>query len=476
MFNLKRLAMGFTALLLTVAVASCDKDKDDGKENDGPSDTLAPAVLSTYPSAGAIGVALNTSIIARFSEAMNVATITGATFTVTGPGATPVTGVVSYDALNHVADFLPSSALAASTQFTATVSTGAEDLAGNALASPYSWAFTTGTMADTTAPTVTSVGPAHLSTGVPINQAVTATFSEQMDSTTFTTTSFTLMDGATPIPGSVSCPGTTATFTPAGNLPPSATITARVTIAVTDLASNPLAADFIWTFDTGASVANGPAAVVLGTAGNFVILAKTTVTTTGATAVDGNIGLSPGTSFTGFAETLDASGEFSTSAYVSGQLFKSTYAPPTPTTMTTAVLDMETAYDDAAGRVLPDFLNLGGGNLQGLDLAPGLYNWGTGVDIPSAVTLSGGANDVWIFQIAQDLTVGNGAIVTLSGGAQASNIFWVVAGQASFGTTSDFKGVVLCKTQIVLLNGAVLLGRALAQTQVTLDATAITGP
>jgi hypothetical protein len=130
---------------------------------------------------------------------------------------------------------------------------------------------------------------------------------------------------------------------------------------------------------------------------------------------------------------------------------------------------METAYTDAAGRTLPDFTELGAGNIDGLTLVPGLYKWGTGVTIPTGVTLTGGANDVWIFQIAQDLTVGNGAIVTLSGGAQATNIFWQVAGQVTLGTTSQFKGIILCQTLIQMNTGAKLEGRALAQTAVTLD-------
>jgi hypothetical protein len=111
-----------------------------------------------------------------------------------------------------------------------------------------------------------------------------------------------------------------------------------------------------------------------------------------------------------------------------------------------------------------------------MTLAPGLYKWSTGLNIPTNVTLSGNANDVWIFQIAQNLTVGNGARVNLSGGAQASNIFWQVAGQATLGTTSVVNGNILCQTAIVLQTGATLNGRALAQTAVTLDAATVTKP
>jgi hypothetical protein len=137
---------------------------------------------------------------------------------------------------------------------------------------------------------------------------------------------------------------------------------------------------------------------------------------------------------------------------------------------------MQTAYTDAAGRTLPNATELGAGNIDGRTITPGLYKWSSSVLIPTRVTLSGGPNDVWIFQIAQGLTVGNSAIVTLSGGAQAKNIFWQVAGQTTLGTRANFKGIVLCKTLIAMNTGAVLTGRALAQTAVTLQMNAVIEP
>ena len=226
-----------------------------------------------------------------------------------------------------------------------------------------------------------------------------------------------------------------------------------------------------------AVLAAGPAAVNLGSAGNFVILAKTGVSTTGSTSVVGDIGASPAAAsyITGFALNLPAYGTFSTSALVTGKVYGSDYAVPTPTTLTTAVGDMQAAYTDGMGRAAT-VTELGAGNIAGLTLVPGVYKWGTGVTIPTDVTLAGAANDVWIFQVAQNLSVSSGVHIVLSGGAQASNVFWVVAGQTTIGTTAVFNGNVLDQTAIVLNTGARLNGRALAQTAVTLDANAVMMP
>ena len=227
-----------------------------------------------------------------------------------------------------------------------------------------------------------------------------------------------------------------------------------------------------------ATFAAGPATVNLGSAGNFVILTKSGISTTGSTSITGDIGVSPiaATGMTGFGLIMDSSNTFSTSAKLTGKAYAADYAVPTPATMTTAVSDMQTAYTDAAGRTNPTATELGAGNIGGMTLAPGLYKWSTGVTIPTNVTLSGNASDVWIFQIAQTLTVSSAAQVILSGGAQASNVFWQVAGQTTLGTTAVFNGNILDQTAIVLNTGATLTGRALAQTAVTLDSNTVTKP
>ncbi|MDB6056914.1 MAG: hypothetical protein JWO95_758 [Verrucomicrobiales bacterium] len=214
--------------------------------------------------------------------------------------------------------------------------------------------------------------------------------------------------------------------------------------------------------------------VDLGVAGDFVILSKSGITDVPASAITGNIGTSP---ITGAAIAGLGCVE------VNGTIFTVDAAGPAcrvtfPVLLTAAVSAMETAYTDAAGRISPDVTELGAGNIDGMTLIPGLYKWGTPVLIPTSLTLDaqGDPNAVFIFQIGQTLDVGNGAIVTLSGGAQAKNIFWQVAGQTTVGTTADFKGIILCATAIALNTGATLNGRALAQTAVTLQMNAVTEP
>ena len=146
------------------------------------------------------------------------------------------------------------------------------------------------------------------------------------------------------------------------------------------------------------------------------------------------------------------------------------------TLLTTAVRDMQTAYTDAAGRSKPDFLNLSAGSIGGLTLSPGLYKWTSAVVIPTDVTISGGPNDVWIFQVAGTLKMGSAVKIILAGGAQAKNIFLQASGAVTFGATSHFEGNILSQTAINLQTGASINGRMLAQTAVTLQMNTVVQP
>ncbi|MEQ1526555.1 MAG: ice-binding family protein [Gallionella sp.] len=221
----------------------------------------------------------------------------------------------------------------------------------------------------------------------------------------------------------------------------------------------------------------GPAPVALGAAGNYAILAKSAISTVPTSAVTGNVALSPAAAsfITGFTLIADSTNVFATSTQVTGQVFAADYVVPTPSNLTTAVNNMLTAYTDAAGRS-PDYTELGTGNIGGMTLPPATYKWSTGVLIPTDVTLNGGPNDVWIFQIAQGITQASTAKVILTGGALPKNVFWQAFGAVDIGTTAHMEGVILSQTSITLKTGASANSRLLAQTAVTLDSNAVTQP
>ena len=433
-------------------------------------DVTRPTVTLTSPVNNATAVPLNQLITATFSEPMNLSTITSLTFTVK-QGLTSVLGAITYS--GTTATFTPTSSLEAGKIYTATISTGVSDMAGNALATSYTFNFTTAVGADVSLPLVNLTDPLNNATGIANNKVLSVSFSEPMDPLTINNSTFTLLKGVTTVSGTVAYSGTTATFTPTTSLVTGSNYTATITTGAKDIAGNALAANTVWNFST---MGVGPAEVNLRSSANYVILAKTQISNIPTSAITGDIGLSPAaTSFvTGFGLT-NATG-YATAPEITGKIYAADMAPPTGIDLTTAVSDMMTAYTDAAGRPTPDFSELGTGNIGGQILTPGLYKWTNTVTLPSSVTISGGANDIWIFQIAGDLTMSNAVNVTLSGGAQPKNIFWQVAGTVTIGTGSHFEGIILSQTGITFQTGASMNGRALAQTAVILDANAITKP
>ena len=222
-----------------------------------------------------------------------------------------------------------------------------------------------------------------------------------------------------------------------------------------------------------AGAASSQAPVKLGSAGTFALLSKTGITDVYASVINGDVGASP---ITGAAIGLTC-GEVAT-----GILYTVDAAGPLPcsvtaaTLLTSAVSDMQTAYLDAAGRVRPDFTELGTGEIGGLTLKPGLYKWGTDVKISTDVTLTGSSTDVFIFQIAGGIKQASATRVNLTGGVLAKNVFWQAADVVTIGTTAHFEGVVLAKTLVAVKTGATINGRLLAQTEVTLQKNTVTQP
>lgn len=325
------------------------------------------------------------------------------------------------------------------------------------------------------APTVMSTVPSNNEADIVRNAAVTITFSEAMDPATINTNTFTLKQGTTGISGEVTYVGNTATFTASNTFASAQVYTANISTGAKSTQGVALLNNSEWTFTTAGS--NEPLAIVdLGTAGNYVILAKTAINNNPTSAITGDLGLSPaaGSYITGLALT-DYTG-YATSPQVTGNIYAADNASPTPSNLTTAVENMETAYNDAAGRANPDFFELYDGNIGGKTLSAGLYKWTNTVLLPTSITLTGDANDVWIFQISENLTLSSDVEIILSGGAVAENIYWVVAGEVTVGTTSNFEGIILSMTGITLNTGATLNGRMLAQTAVVLDGNTVVQP
>jgi hypothetical protein len=510
-------ALVLLSVILIACVSGCKKDDFEGEISG-----KCP-VVTTDPANGAVDVAVNKTIALTFNTDMKGSTV-NTTTVLLKQGSTAITGSVGPSADGKSFTFDPAADLQPFTTYTGTVTTGAKDTLRTAMAADYVWSFTTvprititsspvaggttagsGDFAQGSSVTVTAIPNAGYTftnwtrAGAPTvalssnpsyqfnmagNVDLVANFS-QVPTFTVLVTSNPPAGGTTTGSG-VYASGASATIRAIPNSgysftgwsgdasgsanPLTLTVNANRNITANFALGGPVAGP-----------ANGPILPNLGGAANFSILTKAGISTTGITLVNGDIGVSPSaaTSITGFGLIMDASGQYSSSPIVNGRIYASNYAAPTPSNMTTAVANMETAYTTANGLVTPaPVLERGAGNISGLNLAPGLYKWSTGVliDPNTTVTLTGGINDTWVFQIAQNLTVSNSARIILQGGAQAKNIMWVVAGQATLGTNANFSGIILSKTLVSTNNGTIVTGRLLAQTAVTLIGTTIIQP
>jgi hypothetical protein len=458
-------------------------------------DVTPPTVSSTSPATSATGVAINSLVTASFSEPMDALTLTSTTFTLACPGGSPVTGTVGYAVSGNVATFTPGAALPASTSCSAQIGTGAQDAAGNGLATAFSWSFTTGVAPDITPPTVTSTNPLTGAVGVCTNKTINATFSEPMDPLTISTATLELtVTAGAAVTGVVTFDTLTniATFDPSANLigSPATNYTATVRGGVTgvkDLAGNALAADLVTTFTTNSSTCT--TAPPLGAAapfGGFGGIA--TLTNDGlATVINGDIGVNAAsTSITGLH---DSGGNNYTitgnnNGAVNGLVYSNSAPAPAGVAVTQAGADALAAFNSISPGNLPGGIDVsslaqcpscggaGGGadELAGRTLPPGIYLSAVGTyDIGGAsrtigdLTLDAGgdANAVWVFQT----TAGTGTLnvgltgpatpavpirVLLVNGAQPRNVFWYVPAGATIGTGSTVAGTLLSQAAITI--------------------------
>jgi len=313
---------------------------------------------------------------------------------------------------------------------------------------------------DNLAPIVLFTNPAPGSATASVTTIVSVTFNEVLKPSTPSTTTFTLKQGASAVLGQVDyLPGSTVvTFTPAVPLAAGLAYTATITNGVQDVAGNPLAVEYVWSFTTAAC---SQAPVVLGAAADFVVLAGSTVTSTGPTSVTGDLGVSPGTAVAGFPP---------------GTIVGAQHAGDP--TAAAAEASLTTAYNSAAGRSLcPVSVS---GNLGGLTLPPGLYKSTSSLEISSGnLTLDaqGDPTAVFIFQMASTLTTTAGRQVILAGSTKSANVFWQVGTSTTIGSTSVFRGTVMADQAITLNTGATVDGRLLARiAAVSMDSNMIVKP
>jgi hypothetical protein len=421
----------------------------------------APPPVSTTPGIGATGICPNSVITATYAQAMNPATINASDFLLNVTGGAAVSGAVTADSTGKVFSFTPATALALNTSYTFTLTTAAQDTFGNAMATNFVSTFTTGATSCVSAtPTVSNVTPTNNSIGVCPNAVATATFTTAMNPTTLNASTFKL---SPTIAGTVTldATGTVATFTPATPFAVNTLYTATIGTGAQSVGGSPLGAPFTWSFTTSAQACQP--AVNLGTSANYGVLAAATVTNTGPTVITGeNLGLSPGTSVTGFPP---------------GVLTPPAIQDVTTTTAAQAELDAAIAYNYEASlqnaAPLPS-------ELSGLTFQPGLYQNAAQVTLTSgSVTLDaqGNPNAVFIFQIGSSFVTFGGTQVILANGAQAKNVFWQVGSSATLGGNSFFKGTIIAFSSVTLNSGVNLVGRVMAlNAAVTLNADTIVAP
>ena len=451
-----------------------------------------PVVVSTDPANGAINVMLDKVITATFSTVMNSSTINEATFLVKQAGVN-IPGVVRYTGMT--ASFTPASPLSTTAVYTAIITSGAKDTAGNTMKGNHTWSFATAAV-----PSIVSTDPANTATGVALNKRITASFSEAMDGSTINDLTYFVKHGNTEVPGTVSYSGTIASFRPDGNLLPGTLYTATITRGAKNPAGIALAADYVWSFTTTGETV--PPTSFLGSAAMFGVFGGDAgVTNQGLNTVINNGSVGTTAASTLITGLHDGTGASYTETplnvgLVTGRIYT---APPMPGTgpsfaiATQGALDANAAYLAISPASRPGGTDPGAGELGGLTLAPGVYKSASGTfKITNGhLTLDamGDPNAAWIFQTAAGLTVGiagpTGArSVNMINGAQPKNVYWYVGSAATINAAGGgtMTGTIIASAGVTFSTAGnaaqtVLNGRALSlHASVTLVNTTINVP
>jgi hypothetical protein len=506
--------MWVTALLLSAFVTGCGNGGMDpilGGGGTGPiivvADTTAPRLISTGAINGATGLPINRNSTATFSEVMDPATLNSpspstslattfkicSTATQGGVCVTPVAGVVTYS--GNTATFNPDSDLSPNTWYTSSISTGAKDLAGNALivpsavgGTPNPWSWQTGNATDIVAPTITVTNPADVAINIPVDKTINATFSEAMSQATIITTNYTVKEtvSSANVPGTVSydVQNNIASFVPTSNLTPDTNYTVTVSNVATDLAGNALVAGLIpnpWTFTTApASVPPVPLAINLRGAASFGIASRAGMTSTGVTVVNGDVALYPtptctdSTGNAGASETcLTQIHTSPTGLTVNGSIYFAGDPFDNGGTANSVSNDLQIAWNEGLAKT-NTMGTVAADELGGKTFTPGIYtnaNLGLATGLIATMDALGDANAIFIFQVggvapAGDLTaadnLGVPGEIKLVNGAQARNVWFVVGRDITIGIKTIWKGNILAGRDATVKNDAAVEGRVLA--------------
>jgi hypothetical protein len=419
---------------------------------------ISPFVIATTPLDAATAIPLNQILTATFNKAMNPSTVNQSSFIVTAAGV-PISGVVTYSGV--IATFTPNTLLTASTIYTATITTSAEDVAGNPLMAAYVWTFTTGL-----SPIVIATDPINNAIEVSLNKTITATFNMAMDPTTISASTFTVKQGTNAILGAISYSGTTATFIPTVPLTENKLYTCTITTAVKNAAGTYMNSNYSWVFTTIIPVVVPPPPVA--TSGLFfgVFGGNAGITNQGLfTVVNGNLGTTAASSLiTGFTDGTSNDTYTVTplnNGLVTNQIYAAAPPPGNTTKAATALAGLNAAtaaYLSISPASMPGGIDPGAGELGGLTLPPSIYksNSGTFNITNGNLTLDaqGDPNAIFVFQCASALTVGDSSpsSVILINGALAKNVYWYVGSAAVI----NYAGGGIMNGNIIAYSGVTL--------------------